>query len=328
MGRSLHARTRASHDDRPDRFDDPTRLAAFIDALRWGAITSADAQAAPGAFRSGANVEAYQLEPLRRALRAPAPTCSSPTTSASARPSRPAWSSRSCSSATAPAPRSSSARAGLPLKWQDEMIEKFGLDFTIINSETMREVRRQSHGLHANPFTLFPGSSSRCPGCPGSAPSDSCAYVYAQTASARAPVGSPSTSSIVDEAHHVAPSSPPRVDKLGHRRGAATPSTRSAPMPSASSPRSASTASSSPPPRITATRVVHRPAGDDRPAALRPRVAHRSEFGPQRGRCPAPKETLKEAKGFKERQVTAATIRAHRLGGRGVRAPPRLHEPA
>ena len=34
-------------------FDDPNRLAAFIDALRWGAITSADSQVVQAPFRSG-----------------------------------------------------------------------------------------------------------------------------------------------------------------------------------------------------------------------------------------------------------------------------------
>lgn len=48
-------------------FDDPNTLAAFVDAARWGAATSADGNAFQAPFRSGANVEAYQLEPLRRA---------------------------------------------------------------------------------------------------------------------------------------------------------------------------------------------------------------------------------------------------------------------
>lgn len=49
-------------------FDEPSTLAAFVDALRWGAVTSADPKAFQAPFRSGANVEPYQLEPLRRAL--------------------------------------------------------------------------------------------------------------------------------------------------------------------------------------------------------------------------------------------------------------------
>lgn len=54
-----------------DGFDDPNTLAAFVDAVRWGAVTSADANSYQAPFRSGATVEAYQLEPLRRALQAP-----------------------------------------------------------------------------------------------------------------------------------------------------------------------------------------------------------------------------------------------------------------
>src|SRR6185369_749510 len=52
----------------PDGFDNPNTLAAFVDAVRWGAVTSADADSYQAPFRSGADVKAYQLEPLRRAL--------------------------------------------------------------------------------------------------------------------------------------------------------------------------------------------------------------------------------------------------------------------
>src|SRR4051812_46149062 len=55
----------------PDGFDDPNTLAGFIDAMRWGAVTSADDRSLQAPFHSGAAVEAYQLEPLRRALSSP-----------------------------------------------------------------------------------------------------------------------------------------------------------------------------------------------------------------------------------------------------------------
>ena len=45
--------------------------------------------------------------------------------------------------------------AGLTVKWQDEMAEKFGLDFTVIDSERCAVVRR-SHGSAANPFKVYP----------------------------------------------------------------------------------------------------------------------------------------------------------------------------
>ena len=55
----------------PEGFDDPVTLAGFIDAMRWGAVTSADPNRYQAPFWSGVTVEAYQLEPLRRALTSP-----------------------------------------------------------------------------------------------------------------------------------------------------------------------------------------------------------------------------------------------------------------
>jgi hypothetical protein len=37
-------------DPNPERFDDPVRLDAFLDAVRWGAITSADSRALQAPF--------------------------------------------------------------------------------------------------------------------------------------------------------------------------------------------------------------------------------------------------------------------------------------
>ena len=37
-------------------FDDPNTLAAFVDVVRWGAVTSADVNSFQTPFRSGANV--------------------------------------------------------------------------------------------------------------------------------------------------------------------------------------------------------------------------------------------------------------------------------
>src|SRR5438093_13331483 len=44
-----------------DWFDPPQRLAAFLDAVRWSAVTSADATLLQAPFRSGVAVEDYQL---------------------------------------------------------------------------------------------------------------------------------------------------------------------------------------------------------------------------------------------------------------------------
>src|SRR6202167_735456 len=45
--------------------------------------------------------------------------------------------------------------AWLTLKWREEMAEKFGLGFTILDTPTLRELKR-THGLQANPFAVYP----------------------------------------------------------------------------------------------------------------------------------------------------------------------------
>lgn len=113
--------------------------------------------------------------------------------------------------------------AGLTYKWQEEMAEKFGLDFTVINSETMRDVRR-SHGVHANPFTLFPRiivSMSWLPGARAQRQLRDAFHAHERDASRFA-----YDILVVDEAHHVAPSAPTRRDKVGRTQGYAVDSQR------------------------------------------------------------------------------------------------------
>ena len=55
----------------PDGFDTPDRLDAFLNAVRWGAVSSADMRALQAPFRSGIEIEDYQLDPLVRAIQMP-----------------------------------------------------------------------------------------------------------------------------------------------------------------------------------------------------------------------------------------------------------------
>src|SRR5699024_9711402 len=116
---------------------------------------SADENTYQAPFRSGANVEAYQLEPLRRALHAPrtnlllADDVGLGKTIEAGLVIQELLLRHRARSVIIVCPPSVS------LKWQDEMREKFGLEFVIVNSERMAEVRR-THGLAANPFRLFP----------------------------------------------------------------------------------------------------------------------------------------------------------------------------
>ncbi len=55
----------------PTGFDDPARLDAFLDAVRWGAASSADIRTLQAPFRSGIDIEDYQLDPVVRAIQMP-----------------------------------------------------------------------------------------------------------------------------------------------------------------------------------------------------------------------------------------------------------------
>lgn len=224
-GRALKPEQELPRQIDPERFDRPDRLAAFFDALRWGAITSADARSFQAPFRSGANVEPYQLEPLRRALNSPrtnlllADDVGLGKTIEAGMVVQELFLRHRARTAIIVCP------AGLTLKWQDELAEKFGLDFVVVNSETMRQVRR-THGLHANPFTLFPRIIVSMAWLPGQR-----AQRQLRDAFAAKSRGDGDRFAfdilVVDEAHHVAPSSPARTDKLGmERRGYAVDSLR------------------------------------------------------------------------------------------------------
>ena len=136
-------------------WDDPQVLGAFLDAVRWGTVASADTTTLQAPFRSGISIEEYQLEPVARALRMPRVNLLiaddvglGKTIEAGLVMQEMLLRHRARRIlVVCPAP--------LTLKWREEMAEKFGLDFTVLSAATLRDLRR-SHGLQANPFTVFP----------------------------------------------------------------------------------------------------------------------------------------------------------------------------
>src|SRR2546423_12583558 len=55
----------------PTGFDPPDRLDAFLDAVRWGAASTADIRSIQAPFRSGIEVQDYQLDPVVPAIQMP-----------------------------------------------------------------------------------------------------------------------------------------------------------------------------------------------------------------------------------------------------------------
>ncbi|MFL5796561.1 MAG: DISARM system SNF2-like helicase DrmD [Actinomycetota bacterium] len=139
----------------PDRFDPPERLDAFLDAVRWGAIASADPRYLQAPFRAGITIEDYQLDPVVRALRMPrvnlliADDVGLGKTIEAGLVIQELLLRHRARTVLVVCP------ASLTIKWQNEMAEKFGLEFRIVDRPLLHQLRR-TRGLYANPFTHFP----------------------------------------------------------------------------------------------------------------------------------------------------------------------------
>ena len=152
--RRVHERSNLPTPD-PENLDDPETLEAFLDAVRWAAVTNADKDALQAPFRSGITIEDYQLEPLVRALRMPRANLLiaddvglGKTIEAGLVIQEMILRHRARTALIiCPAP--------LQQKWKDEMWDKFGLKFEIINTAYIKDLRR-SRGIRANPWTSYP----------------------------------------------------------------------------------------------------------------------------------------------------------------------------
>jgi superfamily II DNA or RNA helicase len=139
----------------PTTFDDPGRLDAFLDAVRWGAASSADVKAVQSPFRSGIEIEDYQLDPVVRAIRMPR---------ANLLIADDVGLGKTIEAGLVLLELILRHRArrmlivcpsSLQLQWRDQMRDKFGLEFRIVDSELLRRLRRE-RGIHANPWKHFP----------------------------------------------------------------------------------------------------------------------------------------------------------------------------
>jgi superfamily II DNA or RNA helicase len=139
----------------PTGFDPPDQLGAFLDAVRWGASSSADVRNIQSPFRSGIDIEDYQLDPVVRAIQMPrvnllvADDVGLGKTIEAGMVALELMIRHRARKILIVCPSS------LQIQWQEQMRDKFGLDFRIVNSELMRELRRE-RGIHVNPWNHFP----------------------------------------------------------------------------------------------------------------------------------------------------------------------------
>jgi superfamily II DNA or RNA helicase len=135
--------------------DDPDRMEAFIDAVRWGASVNADRSFLQSPFRSGVSIESYQLDPVVRAIDMArvnlliADDVGLGKTIEAGLVIQELLVRHRARTVFVVVPSS------LQLKWKAEMQEKFGLEFRIIGTQYLADLRREQ-GIHANPWTSFP----------------------------------------------------------------------------------------------------------------------------------------------------------------------------
>lgn len=139
----------------PSGFDEPARLDAFLDAVRWGASSSADVHALQAPFRSGIEIEDYQLDPVVRAIQMPranlliADDVGLGKTIEAGLVCQELILRHRVRKVLVVCP------ASLQIQWRDQMRDKFGLEFRIVDADLLRQLRRE-RGLHVNPWTHFP----------------------------------------------------------------------------------------------------------------------------------------------------------------------------
>lgn len=134
-------------------FESPRRLGAHLRATEWRTATSADRRLFQAPFRSGIRLEQYQLLPLAKALELPrvnlliADDVGLGKTIEAGLIVRELMLRRRLNFVVVAAP------ASMQSQWQDELSQKFGLDFTIVDREYLLESRRR-RGFSANPWSI------------------------------------------------------------------------------------------------------------------------------------------------------------------------------
>src|SRR5580692_4234120 len=133
-------------------FDQANLFAAYLNTLRWNCVTSTDPRLFQSPFRAGIRLDAYQLEPLRKALRLPrvnlfiADDVGLGKTIEAGLIARELLLRKKVREIVVACPPS------MLLQWRDELDARFGLRFEILDKDYVQNVRRE-RGFGVNPWT-------------------------------------------------------------------------------------------------------------------------------------------------------------------------------
>lgn len=132
-------------------FDAPRQFAAFLHTLRWNCITATDPNLFQAPFRAGIKIDAYQMEPLRKALQLPrvslfiADDTGLGKTIEAGLIARELLLRKKVKTIVVAAPPS------VLEQWKAELEERFGLVFEILDRAYLTRMRRE-RGFGVNPW--------------------------------------------------------------------------------------------------------------------------------------------------------------------------------
>ena len=136
-------------------FDEPRLFGAYLHSLRWNCVTATDPKLFQSPFRAGIRIDAYQLEPLRKALQLPrvnlfiADDVGLGKTIEAGLIATELLLRRRVREVVVSCPPQ------MLLQWKDELESRFGLTFEILDRTYIERIR-QERGFGVNPWTTFP----------------------------------------------------------------------------------------------------------------------------------------------------------------------------
>jgi len=133
-------------------FDESKLFAAYLNTLKWNCVTSTDPKLFQSPFRAGIRLDAYQLEPLRKALLLPrvnlfiADDVGLGKTIEAGLIARELLLRKKVREIIVSCPPS------MLYQWKEELEVRFGLTFEILDKDYMKRVRRE-RGFSVNPWS-------------------------------------------------------------------------------------------------------------------------------------------------------------------------------
>ncbi len=132
-------------------FDSPRYFAAFLHTLRWNCVTATDPNLFQSPFRAGIKIDAYQMEPLRKALRLPRVNLFIADDTGLGKTIEAGLIARELLLRKKAKTMVVATPASVLDQWKGELEDRFGLVFEIIDRAYLTKVRRE-RGFGVNPW--------------------------------------------------------------------------------------------------------------------------------------------------------------------------------